>query len=250
VVKAIGEEMWDVLSAAAHTLTPADLRALSPMVILAPHPDDETLGCGGLLATAAALGLDPQVVYLTDGAGSHRRSSTWPPPRVAAARRREALEALAVLGLQETQVMFLDWPDASPLPPQSEGYRESLAILLDAFKGSEPRSLWAPRQGERHCDHEAARLLADDVARRIPRRLRRMDYMVWGWADEAVARAGEHERIWGLKCDRFKLRRREALACHRTQTTPLIQDAEDAFLIPDDLAALVDRPVEIFFEAT
>jgi hypothetical protein len=44
------------------------------------------------------------------------------------------------------------------------------------------------------------------------------------------------------------LRRRLALACHRTQTSDLIADAEEAFLIPPDLAALTDRNAEIFIE--
>ncbi|HEX2943304.1 MAG TPA: PIG-L family deacetylase, partial [Rhodopila sp.] len=43
-------------------------------LILAPHPDDESLGCGGLIATAVAAGRAPLVVILTDGAGSHPNS--------------------------------------------------------------------------------------------------------------------------------------------------------------------------------
>ena len=247
MVTAIGHAAWARLEAGAIGLTGEDLRALSPMVILAPHPDDETLGCGGLLAATAARGLRPRVVYLTDGSASHRNAAGWPPSRLARVRRREALAALSVLGVGAGQTLFMDWPDAAPHQPGDEAYTASFARLSEWLHTFSPNSLWAPRAGESHCDHAAARALADDLSRRWPG-LRQLDYMVWGWADDAVAARRANERVWRLPCAAFADQRRRALACHRTQTTDLIDDAEDAFLIPDDLAALTDRPAEIFFE--
>jgi LmbE family N-acetylglucosaminyl deacetylase len=248
MVTAVGAAAWTTLDAAADMLTSEELRALSPIVILAPHPDDETLGCGGLLATAAALGLEPRVVYLTDGSASHRNSALWPPSRLAKTRRAEGLAALSVLGVYAERTLFLDWPDAAPHRRGEGEYAATLDRLsawLDAFG---PKSLWAPRAGEPHCDHAAATDLADDLADHRPGDLRRLDYMVWGWADDAVAVRRRGERVWRLPCADWALQRRRALACHRSQTTDLITDARDAFLIPHDLAALTDRPVEIFIE--
>jgi LmbE family N-acetylglucosaminyl deacetylase len=248
MVTAVGAAAWSKLNADADGLTGEELRALSPMVVLAPHPDDETLGCGGLLATAAAQGLEPRVVYLTDGSASHRQSALWPPSRLAQARRAEALAALSVLGVQAARTLFLDWPDAAPHCRDEGEYGATLDRLsawLDAFG---PKSLWAPRAGETHCDHAAATDLADDLATRRPVGLRRLDYMVWGWADDAVAARRRGERVWRLPCADLALRRRRALACHRTQTTDLIADSQEAFLIPPDLAALTDRSAEIFIE--
>ena len=247
MVTAIGEAAWARLDAGATGLSGDDLQALSPMVILAPHPDDETLGCGGLLAAAASRGLQPRVVYLTDGSASHRNAAGWSPSRLARVRRSEALAALSVLGVDAGQTLFMDWPDAAPHRPGDDQYVASfdqLSVWLDTFG---PKSLWAPRAGESHCDHAAARDLAGDLARRRPG-LRQIDYMVWGWADDTVAACRGNERVWRLPCAAFADQRRRALACHRTQTTPLIAGAEDAFLIPDDLAALTERSAEIFIE--
>src|ERR1700759_4483419 len=69
-------------------------------VILAPHPDDESLGCGGLIATCAAAGRPPLVVILTDGAGSHPHSRMFPPDRLRACRAREVRTAVGMLGLE------------------------------------------------------------------------------------------------------------------------------------------------------
>lgn len=55
------------------------------LVVLAAHPDDETLGCGGLLADAARAGADITVLLATDGEASHPHSRTHRPPQLAAA---------------------------------------------------------------------------------------------------------------------------------------------------------------------
>ena len=57
-------------------------------LILAPHPDDESLGCGGLIAACVAAGRSPLVVILTDGAGSHPNSRRFRRPGCGRAGRR------------------------------------------------------------------------------------------------------------------------------------------------------------------
>jgi len=246
-VTPLGQALWTALDVAARPLTDDDLRALSPMLIVAPHADDETLGCGGLLARSSAMGLRPRVVFLTDGSASHVDSPTWPAVRLAQVRQGEALAALAVLGLSEGDVYFMGWPDAAPLDPAGEGYAKSIAALSGWIDGFAPKSLWAPRAGEPHCDHEAATALADHIAQSRPG-VRRLQYLVWAWADATLARAMPGEQAWRLLCVGTSDLRRRALACHATQTTGLIDDARQAFLIPADLAAVVDRPSEIFIE--
>src|SRR5580704_16937481 len=59
-------------------LDPSDLMGAQPLLVLAPHPDDESLGCGGLIADCQARGQPVYVLILTDGAGSHRNSREYP----------------------------------------------------------------------------------------------------------------------------------------------------------------------------
>jgi LmbE family N-acetylglucosaminyl deacetylase len=95
--------------AAARALPLGDLHAVTGgrALILAPHPDDESLGCGGLIAAACEAGQPPIVVILTDGAGSHPHSRRFPPDILRATREAETLAALACLGLAANRAVFL-----------------------------------------------------------------------------------------------------------------------------------------------
>lgn len=106
------------------------------LLILAPHPDDETLGTGGLIAQARRLNIPVRVVFLTNGDGSGstqigetlRRGKRQTFLELAAMRQGEATAALQNLGVAPEDIVFLGfpdgglmkiwkhhWPDASPL---------------------------------------------------------------------------------------------------------------------------------------
>jgi LmbE family N-acetylglucosaminyl deacetylase len=58
-----------------------------PFIVVAPHPDDESLACGGLIADASRQGLRAKIVIISDGAGSHPNSKAYPPDRLTALRK-------------------------------------------------------------------------------------------------------------------------------------------------------------------
>ena len=76
------------------------------VLVVAPHPDDETLGCGGLISLLAQNGRVFYIVFVTDGSASHRNSSAWPAARLATQREREASNALACLGIENGHAGF------------------------------------------------------------------------------------------------------------------------------------------------
>ncbi len=90
------------------------------LLVIAPHPDDETIGAGGAIQAALAAGAEVKVVIVTNGDGQplgpvvlERR--VWPHARdyvtIGEQRQAEALTALRTLGLPSDQVMFLGYPD-------------------------------------------------------------------------------------------------------------------------------------------
>ena len=84
-------------------LVPPGARA----VIVAPHPDDEVLGCGGLLQLLATAGRSMQLISVTDGSASHPGSQRWPVERLSVVRPQESAEALRRLGLPMHSLKWL-----------------------------------------------------------------------------------------------------------------------------------------------
>ena len=83
------------------------------IMVLAPHPDDESLGCGGLIAQACALNRPPVVVILTDGTGSHPSSLRYPIARLRDLREQESRQAVRILGLPPERIYFLGFRDTA-----------------------------------------------------------------------------------------------------------------------------------------
>lgn len=245
MVSAFGDEAWRQLDARAQRLHANDVRALAPMMILVPHPDDETLGCGGLIAMSSDLDLKPLVVFITDGSASHRGSPSWPPERLAEVRRQEALAALMVLGVPKEDVRFLDWPDGEASRVGSQEHARATDALVALAVACGTRTMLAPWDDESHDDHRAANRLARAVCDRLEAGVSLLEYLVWGWTDADLPEKTRDRAILSLYCGDQIARRRTALACHRTQMTDMIADATDAFLVPDELAALTERPTEI-----
>ena len=135
-------------------------------LILAPHADDESLGCGGLIAACCERGQQPVVAILTDGAASHPGSKRYPPARMRQLRAQEALQAVATLGLSSENLLFFNYPDTAL--PSSHAVSEQVAMLA---RDRGCRVMLAPWLHDPHCDHEAAAILARAAARRARCRL-------------------------------------------------------------------------------
>ena len=245
MVSPIGEELYRRLLDRARPLDEDELRRLSPMLILAPHPDDETLGCGGLIATGSALGLRPRVAYLTDGGASHRGSTYWTRERLTRLRKEEAIAALRDLGVPPEDILFLDWRDAAPHPVGSIEH-DNAVLALGRWTGDRrPASVWTTWAGEAHCDHAAAAGVADAFRKTRTPPLAGFAFMVWGWREEALEDAPNPRT---LSCPATVETRTRALARHQTQTTDMIDGAAEAFVIPPSVMALTSRTSEVYLE--
>ncbi len=99
-----------------------DVAGAGACLILAPHPDDESLGCGGLIAALCQAGRPPVVAVLTDGAGSHPGSHDWPPESLREVRSQEVRTAAALLGLPADRLVLLRQPDSHAPHPGDDAF--------------------------------------------------------------------------------------------------------------------------------
>jgi LmbE family N-acetylglucosaminyl deacetylase len=141
---------------------------LSPtdrILYFAPHPDDESLGGGGLVQKAVAVGAQMRFVFLTNG-----DRNPW-PQRVmerrvfldakarrgwGTRRRQEALNALAVLGIGEpAEAHFFSWPDQGITPRLMAADDASVEAICEMISGWRPTMVFTPAAEDTHPDHSA-----------------------------------------------------------------------------------------------
>lgn len=188
-------------------------------LVLAPHADDETLGCGALIADAASRGALAGVVILTDGAGSHSHDGQASRAHLVAARRQEAVRAVRILaGRQHPAPVFLDWPDAQPFATGDPAFERTRRRLSALCRERRVDALAVTAGHEPHCDHEAAYRLASAAAAGAMRRVSVFEYVVW-----AAEPPGAGYRALRTPPMPIGLRN-AALAAHRSQLTPQFGD--------------------------
>lgn len=126
------------------------------IVVFAPHPDDDILGCGGTIAHYIAMGRTVNIVYLTSGEAG---SLSLPQETLSFTREKEAREAAGILGVSDTR--FMRWPD---------GYLEMkpdyLAALTGLIRELRPDIVLIPHAGDAVPDHQTTHHLVLEAARR------------------------------------------------------------------------------------
>jgi LmbE family N-acetylglucosaminyl deacetylase len=143
------------------------------IVVLAPHMDDEVIGCGGTLARHIACGSHVTVVFLTDGRGGGAAGNAAAgETSIAATRKHEAKLALAELGI--TQIVFLDGED---------GRLGATAHLVDALRAAlvaaRPDIVYLPFFLEEHPDHRATSALLSEAVSGAGLSFQCHGYEVW-----------------------------------------------------------------------
>jgi LmbE family N-acetylglucosaminyl deacetylase len=193
------------------------------LMVLAPHPDDESLATAGLLQRAAGGGAATRVVFATDG-----DDNPWPQriaerrvwigdrgrARWGVRRRVESRAALAALGLPDDAAVFLGFPDRGLTSLLLERAATVVRAVAEQIVAWRPTVLAMPSLRDRHPDHNALAVLALDAIAGLPvdERPIVLTYVVHP-IDAAIARNGLDVRL-----DRAERERKaRAVGCHAAQ---------------------------------
>ena len=196
------------------------------LVVLAPHPDDESLGCGALLRAAASTGRRVAVVLVTDGRRSHPSSPSVDADELVRLRALEIRAALAALhpSIRLIELGHVDC-DAPRDLPEAGLAAEAICAVADEVGAT---ALVGPWRGDPHEDHVATA----DLARRalaIRPTLRLWSYPIWGRFAPVEERAPG--RIMRFDAAPHRAAKTAAIACHRTQMTRMIADDPQGFMM-------------------
>ncbi|MFL0564266.1 PIG-L family deacetylase [Microbacterium sp. 179-I 1D1 NHS] len=231
------EAVWR--EAFAGRTLPAVDETFEHLIVVAAHPDDETLGAAGLMARTVRRGANVTVLIATDGEGSHPDSPSHTPAQLAAVRRREVADALDQLSTA-IDVEFLGLPDGG-----TDDHRETIAAALRALlRGERACFVVAPWAGDGHRDHRVAAEVTAEVCSALGIPWREYPIWLWHWGSpndtpwkdlEIVAL---DETTVGLK--------HAATQRHRSQIAPLSAAPGDEVMLHGGMQAHFDRPFEVF----
>lgn len=142
--------------------------------IFAPHPDDEVLGCGGLLQHLANNGNPILLVHVTNGTQSHPDSQIYPPKALDIIRPQESIAALEALGIShQVKVISMHLSDGDVFAEQAQFHQKLAAI-------TQPDDiLVTPFIHDGHPDHEATGQVVAAFAKQ--HRLACYQVLIWAW---------------------------------------------------------------------
>ncbi len=200
----------------------------APLVVVAPHPDDEILGAGGSIALAAADGQPVIIISVTDG-----EKAPVAIAELAAVRRAELEHALATLGVT-AEIHRLGVPDGR--------VRAHEATLADAIAAHIPpgATLLAPQIGDGHPDHDATGRACARVA--ANHNLTLGAYPIWAWHHRQPHELDVQRLVRVALPAAVRTRKRAALQCFRSQLAP----PSDRPVVPPHVLTYFDRPYETF----
>jgi LmbE family N-acetylglucosaminyl deacetylase len=211
-------------------------------LVLAPHPDDETLGCGATIMRKVAAGTPVMVVIAADGRYAYPPSEL-PVDALVGLREEEARQACAILGLRSENIAFLRFEDRR-LADHRELLRERLFEIFDTI---DPEEIFVSSLIDNHPDHRVLAELGRELAqaRRVPVLY---EYPIWFW-DPRKWRVRDllELRPRFVRTEEFRMRKHEAIAAYRSQVTNMIDETRSAPL-PKGFVRQFLRAEEIFFE--
>lgn len=161
-------------------LVPEGARA----VIIAPHPDDEILGSGGLLQMIGASGRELLLISVTDGTASHPGSTRWPAQQLGALRVQESEEALRRLGLALPEWQWL----RAGFEDSQVATREAAVAVFIEQQLRPGDVLFATWREDGHSDHDAVGRASSTAAKAVGATLHELPIWTWHWARDDDAR--------------------------------------------------------------
>lgn len=244
---------FEQLIADASSYAPGELSSWGRTLVVAPHPDDESLGCGGVIALLRQQRLPVYVLFVSDGTMSHPNSRRYPAKARRTLREQEASRALDILGVAASEATFLRLPDTQV--PTADGsltlFREATSLILEHLQRIAPRTVLAPWRRDPHGDHRATWQLLRAAVGLYDAPVRWLEYPVWVWesTQEADLPTPADGKWFRLDIRPVLGQKQRAIAAHVSQTTALIDDDPDGFTLSPAMINHFIQSYEYYLES-
>ena len=241
-----------LLLASPEDLPVRDLSAIDRqrVVVVAPHPDDETLGCGGAISLLCDRNYDVRILVISDGTLSHPNSQKYPAPALQSLREQETLTALSILGVERSAVTFLRLKDGSVPTLTAFNFPRAKTLCQAYLKTALPDTIFIPWRFDPHADHRATWQLIQAAILSLGITPQVIEYPIWDWDIQQQQKTPDLVQIsgWRLNIEPVLDRKCQAIAAYRSQLGQLIDDDPNGFCLSAELLTNFTRPWEVYFE--
>jgi len=219
-------------------------------LVVAPHPDDESLGCGGAVALLKKFGNEVAVLTVSDGALSHPNSKKFPPLKLRDLRESETIAALEILGVSADKLTFLRFRDGSVPGELSDDFAAAVTIVRNYLAADSPQTILIPWRRDPHPDHLASWQIFQAAMVDNREDYRVLEYPIWllERAENADLPREENIKIRRLKINEVIVQKQAAIRAHVSQITDLIDDDPQGFQLSPEVLAHFDVAFETYFE--
>lgn len=212
------------------------------VLVIAPHPDDETFACGATISRLCAQGTNVHIAIISDGAGSTRAEGQTKSD-LTAIRKKEARAATQALSLPQADVTFLGYQDGK-LTEQKDKIAKDLSKIIERLS---PSLIFAPHQQDANPDHHLIAKALESI--HLPCLC--YGYIVWAPTKKLLScllSIITHERQIRIPMKKYKERKLMAIDCYPSQTGGTSYRRGKGFLHPRFVKLFLKND-EIFFTA-
>lgn len=216
-------------------------------VVIAPHPDDESLGCGGTIALLKKAGGAVKIIFVSDGSMSHPNSKKYPAPLLIQLREKEAVAAAEILGVGKEDCYFMRLQDGGVPDVKANNFSEAVAAMQKILLLLNADTILLPWKNDPHRDHKATWQIVNKAVQQIGKPINLFHYLIWFWergsADKSLLNLVDWYKINISSVLELK---KEAIAAHQSQLTHLIDDDDDGFMLSKEVLKHFNDPFELF----
>lgn len=215
-------------------------------LIIAPHADDESLGCGGVISLLRKFGQTVYILLLSDGTLSHPNSREYPAEKLRDLREKELLDAAEILGVPAENIIFCRYPDRNVPSTHHEGFKDAVRSISKLMAVIQPQSIFVPWRRDPHPDHRAAFQLIDDSE---TENAKIYEYPIWlrelgQNGDEPTT---DESMPFRLNISSVLAQKQQAVSQHRSQISGIISDDPEGFQLSQEMLDQFNVPYETFF---
>ena len=197
------------------------------IAVVSPHPDDETLGCGGTLALLTRGRAEVHVLFVTDGSASHPHHPRFTGGQIAEMRKAEARAATGALGLSHDQISFVGGPDGGLSGLDSASSSAIATKMAEVLESVAPDAVLLPLGRDGSSDHNASFVLVQMALQLKGLRPRVLEFPIWSWRNPLIQLRPllTSGAVWRTDIGPVLDRKVAAIEAYASQIRPIPPDA-------------------------